>query len=97
MSPWPAPAGLPEEVIAAIKVGQEPAFTDPGDEAAYRFCRTLHDQRRVDDVTYSKTVEVFGEDGVQELINACGLYTLVSMTLNTFEVDLPEGVQAPFP
>ncbi len=95
--PMARAAGLPEDVIAAIKVGAEPTFTDPGDEAVYRFCRMLHHQRRVDDLTYSSTVEVFGEDGVQELINACGLYTLVSMTLNTFQVDLPEGVPAPFP
>lgn len=94
--PMARAAGLPEDVIAAVKAGQEPVFTDRGDEAAYRFCRMLHDQRRVDDVTYSSTAEVFGEDGVQELINACGLYTLVSMTLNTFEVDLPDGVEAPF-
>lgn len=95
--PMARAAGLADEVIAAIKVGAEPSFTDAGDEAAYRFSRMLHDQRRVDDATYRSTVEVFGEDGVQELINACGLYTLVSMTLNTFEVDLPDGAEPPFP
>ena len=95
--PMARAAGLPDEVIAAVKAGREPQFSDRGDEAAYRFCRTLHDRRRVDDATYRATVEVFGEDGVQELINACGMYTLVSMTLNTFEVDLPEGAEPPFP
>ncbi len=95
--PMARAAGVPDDVIAAVKAGHEPAFTDHGDEVAYRFCATLHDQRRVDDVTYAATVEVFGEAGVQELINACGLYTLVSMTLNTFEVDLPEGAPLPFP
>lgn len=95
--PMARDAGVPEEVIAAIKAGTEPAFTDGGDEAAYRFSRVLHHQRRVDDATYRATVEAFGEDGVQELINACGFYTLVSMTLNTFQVELPEGVEAPFP
>lgn len=95
--PMARAAGLPEEVIEAVKADEEPSFADRGDEAAYRFCRTLHDRRRVDDETYRSAVEVFGEDGVQELINACGFYTLVSMTLNTFEVDLPDGVDAPFP
>jgi 4-carboxymuconolactone decarboxylase len=95
--PMARAAGLPDEVIAAVKEGREPAFTDAGDEAAWRFSRMLHDRRRVDDATYAATVAVFGEDGVQELINACGLYTLVSMTLNVFDVDLPAGATKPFP
>ena len=37
------------------------------------------------------------EAGVADLIHTCGFYTLVSMTLNTFEVALPDGVEAPFP
>ena len=94
--PMARAAGVPEEIIQSIKAGNEPGFSDEGDEAAYRFCRMLHDERRVDDPTYRATVAVFGEAGVQELINACGMYTLVSMTLNTFEIDLPDGVEAPF-
>ncbi len=95
--PMARAAGLADDVIVAIKSGREPTFNDAGDEAAWRFCTTLHRDRRVDDDTYAATVAVFGEDGVQELINACGMYTLVSMTLNTFEVDLPAGVEPPFP
>ena len=33
----------------------------------------------------------FGERGVSELIGIIGYYSLVSMTLNTFEFDVPEG------
>lgn len=95
--PMARDAGLPEEVIQALKVGRRPEFTDDGDEAAWNFCRVLHTDRKVDDATYARTVEVFGEAGVEDLITACGLYTLVSMTLNTFEVDLPDGATPPFP
>ena len=94
--PMARDAGVPEEVIQAVKAGELPTFRDAGDEAAYHFSVTLHRDRRVDDATYRRTVESFGEDGVQELINACGFYTLVSMTLNTFQVDLPDGVTPPF-
>ena len=31
------------------------------------------------------------ERGVVELVGLLGYYTLVSMTLNTFEVELPDG------
>ena len=94
--PMARAAGLPENVIQAVKAGEVPTFNDPGDEAAYHFSVTLHRDHRVDDATYRRTADIFGEDGVQELINACGMYTLVSMTLNTFEVDLPEGATPPF-
>lgn len=95
--PMARDAGLPEKVIQALKVGGQPEFTDEGDEAAWNFCRVLHTDRKVDDTTYARTVEVFGEPGVEDLVTACGLYTLVSMTLNTFEVDLPAGATPPFP
>ena len=32
-----------------------------------------------------------GERGMVEIIGLCGYYTMVSMTLNTFEFDLPDG------
>ena len=95
--PMARDAGLPEEVIQAVKVGEQPPFTDDGDEACWRFCRPLLDREKVDDATYAAAVERFGEPGVADLITTCGFYTLVSMTLNTFEVDLPDGAQPPFP
>lgn len=95
--PMARDAGLPEAVIQGIKQGVVPEFEDPKDEAAYHFCRRLHLDRKVDDATHATAVEHFGEEGVQELITTCGFYTLVSMTLNTWEADLPAGVEAPFP
>ena len=31
-----------------------------------------------------------------ELVGLCGYYTLISFTLNVFEVPVPEGDKAPF-
>ena len=90
-------AGLPEAVIQAIKVGNEPVFEDEGDETAWRLCTMLHRDKRVDDETYAAAVAVHGEKGVADLTNALGFYVLVCMTLNTFEVELPEGARPPFP
>ena len=90
-------AGLPEAVIQAIKLGEEPVFEDNGDETAWRLCTTLHRDKRVDDATYAAAVAVHGEAGVADLIHTLGFYVLVCMTLNTFEVPLPEGATPPFP
>ena len=40
---------------------------------------------------YDDAVKLLGERGLVEIIGLCGYYTLVSMTLNAFEVDLPGG------
>lgn len=103
--PMARDAGLPEEVIQAVKIGHQPTFADSdddvdgigGDMTCWRFCRTLLDRQPVDDDLYGAAVSRFGEAGVGDLINACGFYTLVSMTLNTFQVELPEGAEPPFP
>ena len=95
--PMARDAGVPEAVIQAIKIGAEPTFDHPADEICWRFCRTLHLNRRVHDETYASAVDTFGEVGVADLVNTCGFYTLVSMTLNAFDVDLPDGVAPPFP
>ena len=34
---------------------------------------------------------MLSERGIVEIIGLCGYYTMVAMTLNTFEFGLPEG------
>jgi 4-carboxymuconolactone decarboxylase len=46
----------------------------------------------VADVTYAAAVKEFGEIGAVDLVGILGYYTLISMTLNTFNVPLPEGI-----
>ena len=62
----------------------------------YNFARELLDQHRVSDNLYDEAVELLGEAGVAELVILLGYYTLVSMTLNVFEVPVPAGEDAPF-
>ena len=40
---------------------------------------------------YDHATKVLGERGLVEIIGLCGYYTLVSMTLNAYEFDLPDG------
>ncbi len=99
--PMARDAGLPEEVIRAVHAAAEPTFADSdddgGDETCWRFCRRLLDREKVDDELYAAAKARFGEAGVADLVHTCGFYSLVSMTLNTFEVQLPDGVAPPFP
>lgn len=94
--PMARDAGVPEDVIQAIKVGATPVLTDAGDRAAYGLAHALHTTHQVDPPTFEAAVAQFGERGVAELVALCGFYGLVSMTLNTFDVDLPPGAALPF-
>ncbi|MCP5184225.1 MAG: carboxymuconolactone decarboxylase family protein [Pseudomonadales bacterium] len=95
--PMARQAGVPEDIIQAIKVGERPALIDAGDKATYALAHALHTTHRVDQATFDAAVTQFGEQGVAELVSLCGFYSLVSMTLNTFDVDLPAGASLPFP
>ena len=88
-------AGIAGEVVAAIRDGQEPSLE--GDEVAvYAFCRELLDSKRVSDQRYASVVDIVGRQGAVELVSLLGYYTLVSMLLDTFQVPLPPGTEAPF-
>ncbi|MEM7000429.1 MAG: carboxymuconolactone decarboxylase family protein, partial [Pseudomonadota bacterium] len=95
--PMAREAGVPDAVIAAIKTGNVPDCEDAGDAAAYALARELHQSRQLSQPTFDQAKAVFGETGVAELIGLCGFYGLVSMTLNGFDVALPEGATPPFP
>ena len=56
----------------------------------------LHRIHHIDNAIYKRGVEAFGEHGVSELINLCGFYTMVSMSLNTFKIGVPDGEDLPF-
>ncbi|MBD3649034.1 MAG: carboxymuconolactone decarboxylase family protein [Pseudomonadales bacterium] len=95
--PMAREAGVPEPVIKAIKEGREPDFDDDADRAAWKLATEMLNTGRVRDESFADAVKHFGEQGVAELANLIGYYTMVSMTLNTFDVPLPEGAEYPWP
>ncbi len=88
--------GLDDDIIAGVKAGVLPNSVAPDLTVTHRFARELLDQRRVSDQLYAETVALLGESKVVELVILLGYYTLISMTLNVFEVPLPVGQPAPF-
>ncbi len=93
--PMAREAGLAEHVISAIRENRQPEFDNDEDKAAYELCCELHATHQVSDLVFDKAKELFGDQGVAEIINLIGYYTMVSMTLNTFQVSLPEGAKDP--
>lgn len=88
--------GLDEAVIEAIRQGRRPEEGTEVEGVVHDFARELLESRSVSDALYARAVEHLGEAGVVELTTTLGYYVLVSMTLNVFEIALPEGEADPF-
>ena len=84
-------AGLSPVIIEAIRTHQVPLFEHEDEAVVHAFSKTLHIERHIDDALYSRTVEVLGETAVVDLTGILGYYTLISMTINVFEVPAPDG------
>jgi 4-carboxymuconolactone decarboxylase len=95
-APIAAAEGLSVAVIDALQAGRRPSFEHQDEALVYELSVELYASKRVRDSTYDKAVELLGETGVVDLVGILGYYALVAMTLNVFEVDLPENSVAPF-
>ncbi len=88
-APIAAKEGLEPAIIEAIAERRTPEFSAPDEATVYGFCREVLDKGRAGDETYAKVVELFGTEGVVELVAVAGYYSLLSMALNTFDVEPP--------
>lgn len=89
-------SGIDPAAIEAIRTGREPSFEAADERAVYAFASELLRDRRVSDQTYRTAAECLGRVGVVDLVGVLGYYGLISMTINAFEVPLPEGAPDPF-
>jgi 4-carboxymuconolactone decarboxylase len=87
-------AGLDEAIITAIAERRTPAFADEAARIVHDYSRTLHETTVVPQALHDEAVRVLGKRGVVELVGLLGYYSLVAMTLNAFEIGLPEAHQA---
>ena len=88
-------AGLSENVIDSIEQRKQPNFVNEDEKAIYNFSMALQESYAVDDVTFNEAVRHIGRTGVTDLVGLLGYYTLVSMTLNVYEIPLPNSEPPP--
>ena len=87
-------AGVSEDVTEAIRQGREPDFGDVKARTVYQTARALCLRHRLSDDEFAAANEVLGEEGLVEVIGLCGYYAMVSLTLNVFEIETPDGSRA---
>jgi 4-carboxymuconolactone decarboxylase len=89
-------AGIAPEAVDAIRTGKRPPLASDRERVVYDFVTEYLRTNRVSDQTYAGAMATLGERGVVDLVGVVGYYGLVSMTLNVFEIDVPDGEQKPF-
>jgi 4-carboxymuconolactone decarboxylase len=83
--------GMDPKIIEDIRDRRTPHFEDPTSQMIYDVAKSLHEAHGLTKPLYEAAVKVLTVRGLVEIIGLCGYYTMVSMTLNTFEFDLPAG------
>jgi len=95
-APMAIKAGIDPAAIEAIRTGKTPQLKRDDEVAVHAFARELIETRRVSEQIYARVLNLLGLKGVVELVGILGYYSLVSLTLNAFEVPVPGGASEPF-
>jgi 4-carboxymuconolactone decarboxylase len=95
-APMAIKAGIDPAAIEAIRTGATPKLIKSDEQAIYDFAIELIAKRRVSDATFERAKTEIGQTSVIDLVGIIGYYSLVSVTLNAFEIPLPEGEKLPF-
>jgi 4-carboxymuconolactone decarboxylase len=79
-------AGLPGQVIEALRNDSKPTFHSEEERAIYDYCEQLHRTHTVAEHMLHQLIETLGKKAAIEVTGLCGYYTMVAMTLNAFGV-----------
>ena len=89
--------GVAPDVVDAIARGATPPFSRDDERTVHAVATELVETGHVTSATYDAARALLGDRGVVEIVTLCGYYTLVSFTLNAFEVPLPPGEEPTWP
>ena len=95
-APLAIKAGIDPAAIEAIRTGGTATFAKSDEQAIYDFATEMVRTKRVSNGAFERAKKELGLTGVIDLVGIIGYYSLVSVTLNAFEIPLPEGEKVPF-
>jgi 4-carboxymuconolactone decarboxylase len=82
-------AGLPQEVIDAVKFNRDVAGLPEKDATVIRLARALFRDHKVSSELWAKTVEHFGRQGAIEIVATMGDYVMAGFMLTAVDQQLP--------
>jgi alkylhydroperoxidase family enzyme len=83
--------GMSEQRLSELCANIKPADLDHEESVAYDVAFALVNGGVLPQPCWALAIKTFGEKGAMELVYLVGLYCLVSMTLNGFDVPVPEA------
>lgn len=84
--------GITSAQISAIAARQpSDLFEDQLENLTYELAVALHGQGSVPQELYARAMASMGHKGVSDLIGLVGLYTMIAMTLNFYDIPAPTG------
>ena len=89
--------GIPAFAIEQLARNEVPDFGDPDSRLLYEFSIQVLQNHFVTDETFAAGLAAFGDQGLVDLIGSLGNFSMLSMLLNTFEVDLQKDRPSPYP
>ncbi|HJO12137.1 MAG: carboxymuconolactone decarboxylase family protein [Gammaproteobacteria bacterium] len=95
-------AGLEEEILAIVKYRRSLDSTNvPGlgrtEKVLIQFVREVVSEPKVSAETFASAIEIFGNEGVTDVVGLVGYYSLVAMTLKAFDVQRQPGSELYLP
>ena len=90
-------AGVSAESIKELANNAAPHFAHADEQLLYSFATQILRDHFVDQETFDAAHAEWGEAGLVDIIGCLGNFSMLAMLLNTFQVDLKPGDEAPFP
>jgi 4-carboxymuconolactone decarboxylase len=81
--------GISADIVAAIRERRAPEFTREDERLVYDITLELNTTHGLSDESFNRSMAMFGEQQMVELVSGVGFYSMVAMTLNAFEVSVP--------
>ena len=88
--------GVDAGAIELLRTGESPAPLTDDEQLVYDLAREIITGGHLSDGSYARGIDALGNEMMVELVGICGYYTLISFTLNVFEVPVPDGEDVPF-
>ena len=74
-----------------MRLNRVPTFPNDDETLVYEVAKELAETRQLSDENYARALDHFGDAAMVELAALVGFYHTVSIVLNTFQVEAPEG------
>lgn len=88
--------GVSADAIELLKLGKTPSPLKDDEQLVYEMATEIVTSGRLSEVSYGRGIDALGNELMVELVGICGYYTLISFTLNVFDVPVPDGEEVPF-